>query len=88
MPQIGPLEIMVVGVIALIAFGPQRLPEMARTVARFLNELRRQAADVSSEFEAAMRVDDDEPTGTERPRIHRGTTNPAEGPPEANGTTD
>lgn len=63
MPQIGPLEVLVVGVIALIVFGPQRLPEIARTVGRTLTQLRRMAADVRSEFEAGMDMDSvaDEP---------------------------
>jgi sec-independent protein translocase protein TatB len=54
MPQIGPLEILVVAVVALIVFGPQRLPEIARTLGRTLNEFRRQAADIRAEFESGM----------------------------------
>lgn len=66
MPQIGPLEILVVGVIALIVFGPQRLPEIARTVGKTLAELRRMAADVRSEFQEGMDLDSvsDEPEDT------------------------
>ncbi|HEV3471648.1 MAG TPA: Sec-independent protein translocase protein TatB [Actinomycetota bacterium] len=59
MPQIGPLEILVVGVIALIVFGPKRLPELARSVGRALAEFRRQATEIRSEFTAGL--DDDEP---------------------------
>ena len=44
-----------VAIIALIVFGPQRLPEIARTVGRALNELRRQASDIRSEFESGLR---------------------------------
>lgn len=57
MPQVGPLEILVVAVIALIVFGPQRLPEIARTVGKTLAQLRRMAADVRSEFESGMDMD-------------------------------
>jgi len=59
MPSIGPLEIMVVAVIALIVFGPQRLPEIARTVGRALNELKRQASDIRSEFESGLDLTDE-----------------------------
>ena len=38
--NISPLEIMVLAVIALIVLGPQRLPEMARSVGRGLREFR------------------------------------------------
>ena len=44
--NISPLEIMVLGVIALIVFGPQRLPEMARSVGKGMREFR---AGLSSE---------------------------------------
>jgi TatA/E family protein of Tat protein translocase len=38
--NISPLEIVVLLVIALIVFGPQRLPEMARSVGRGMREFR------------------------------------------------
>ena len=63
MPSLSPIEILVVVVVALIVFGPERLPEMARKVGRATNELRRMAADVKSEFDTSLAVDDepDEP---------------------------
>lgn len=54
MPQLGPMEIMVVAIVALIVFGPQRLPEIARTIGRTLSEFRRQAADIRAEFESGL----------------------------------
>ena len=38
--NISPLEMMVLLVIALIVLGPQRLPEMARSVGRGMREFR------------------------------------------------
>ena len=38
--NISPLEIMVLAVIALLVLGPQRLPEMARSVGRGMREFR------------------------------------------------
>lgn len=38
--NISPLEMMVIAVIALIVLGPQRLPDMARSVGRGLREFR------------------------------------------------
>jgi sec-independent protein translocase protein TatA len=40
MPNVGPLELVVVLVIALIVLGPQRLPETARAVGKGLREMR------------------------------------------------
>ncbi len=50
MPQIGPLELLTLAAVALIVFGPQRLPEIARTIGKTLSELRRQANEILSEF--------------------------------------
>jgi sec-independent protein translocase protein TatA len=58
MPQIGPLEILVVMVVALLVFGPEKLPEMARNLGRTATQLRRMAQDMKDEFSTAL--DDDE----------------------------
>ena len=50
--NIGPLEIVVVLIIALIVFGPKRLPELGRSLGRGIREFR---GSVSGE-----RDDDDE----------------------------
>src|SRR5918992_6367364 len=66
MPSIGPLEILVVGVIALIVLGPQKLPEIARSIGRTASELRRMASEVRDEFEAGINLEDrDEVTDEE-----------------------
>jgi len=51
--NISPLEIVVLAVIALIVLGPQRLPEMARSVGRGMREFRAGLSD-------ARHDDDDE----------------------------
>ena len=61
MPQIGPLEILVVGAIALMVFGPQKLPEIARSIGKALGELRRMASDVKSEFDSGFDATDEAP---------------------------
>lgn len=85
MPSIGPLEIMVVCVVALVVFGPARLPEIARSLGKALSELKRQASDMKSEFDTTMNIDDlaadDEPEapGEDKapgPIVHKGTTQP------------
>ena len=40
MPSIGPLELVVVLVIALIVLGPKKLPEVGRSVGRGMREFR------------------------------------------------
>ena len=48
---IGPAEILVVMVVALIVLGPTRLPDAARSVGRAVSEFRR----VTSGFQAEVR---------------------------------
>ncbi len=50
MPSLGFGEILVILLVALIVFGPRRLPEMGRTMGRSLREFRRAAADLRSEL--------------------------------------
>jgi sec-independent protein translocase protein TatA len=52
--QIGPMEILVILVIALLIFGPNKLPEMARTVGRGVREVRRFQRMVQGELEDVM----------------------------------
>ena len=45
---------MVVALLALVVFGPEKLPDIARTVGRTISELRRLADDARSEFRAGF----------------------------------
>ena len=51
MPQIGPLEILIVGVLALLVFGPEKLPEIGRSLGKAMTQFKRMASDVKSEFD-------------------------------------
>lgn len=51
MPSLGFGEILIILVLALIIFGPRRLPEMGRTIGRSLRELRRTTSEIRGEFE-------------------------------------
>lgn len=54
MGSIGPAEILVVLVVALLVLGPTRLPEAARSVGKALAELRRVSAGVQAEVRDAF----------------------------------
>ena len=49
---IGMTELMVILVIGLLVLGPKRLPEMARSLGKGLNEFRRASGDLRREFTA------------------------------------
>jgi sec-independent protein translocase protein TatA len=40
MPNVGPLELAIVLIIALVIFGPKRLPELGRSVGKGIREFR------------------------------------------------
>jgi len=40
MPNIGPLEIVVILIIALVVFGPKRLPELGRSAGKGIREFK------------------------------------------------
>src|SRR2546423_3249483 len=55
--NIGPAEILVVLVLALIVFGPKRLPEVGRQVGAAMRELRRMQHSVRSELDSVIHPD-------------------------------
>lgn len=46
--SIGGFELLVLAIIGLLVFGPRRLPEVGRNLARTLGELRRAAGEMTS----------------------------------------
>jgi Tat protein translocase TatB subunit len=66
--SIGTQELILVGLVALIIFGPRKLPEMARKFGKMMTELRKVSSDFKSTWEredsmveSAFKVDDAEP---------------------------
>ena len=51
---VGPLELLVILVITLIVVGPQKLPEMAAQLARFLRAFRRYSQQITRDFNEAL----------------------------------
>ena len=62
MPQLGPAEILVILVVALLVFGPKRLPEVGRQVGRGLRELRKLQDTVRDELNDVMHHDTEPPS--------------------------
>jgi sec-independent protein translocase protein TatA len=48
-PNIGPLEIGVLLIVALIVFGPRRLPELGNSLGRSIREFRNTVTDVGGD---------------------------------------
>lgn len=48
-------ELILIGVVALIVFGPKELPVVLRTFGQYMTKIRRMAAEFQSQFQEAMR---------------------------------
>jgi sec-independent protein translocase protein TatA len=56
MPNVGPLELAIVLIIALVVFGPKRLPELGKSVGRGIRE-----------FKGSISGDNDDDDGPKTP---------------------
>jgi sec-independent protein translocase protein TatA len=68
MPNVGPLELAIVLIIALVIFGPKRLPELGRSMGRGIREFR---SSISGK-------DDDEKEESSQPAQIEGAEKPGE----------
>ena len=53
--DIGWGELVVIGIVALIAIGPKELPTVLRTMAQYMGKIRRMAAEFQGQFQEALR---------------------------------
>ena len=53
--EIGWSELLLIGIVALIAIGPKELPTVLRTLGQWMSKLRRMASEFQSQFQEAMR---------------------------------
>ena len=56
--DIGFSELLVIGVVALIVIGPERLPRVARTIGHLAGRLQRYVADVKSDINREIELDE------------------------------
>ena len=63
--NMGVTEMMIIGVIALVVIGPQKLPDIARVVGRSLKEFKKAA----NEFKMTVKEELEEDTGSELKEI-------------------
>ncbi len=59
MPNIGPMEIGIVLIIALIVFGPKKLPDLGHSLGKGIRE-----------FKGSINGEDEAPRVTEGPAVH------------------
>lgn len=64
MGTLGPAEILVILLVALVVLGPERLPDAARKVGQFVGEVRRIGSGFQAELRDAMNVPSTPPPTT------------------------
>jgi sec-independent protein translocase protein TatA len=62
--SIGMPELMIIFVIALIIFGPRKLPELGRSMGRSLSEFKRASNELRSTLDEEIRVEESPPEPT------------------------
>jgi Tat protein translocase TatB subunit len=85
----GPLELLLILALALIVFGPDKLPEIARQLGRSVNQFRRMTSDVRTELQRGLQLDDDATkSGSARPSILPPATPSSTAPPRTSPPPD
>ena len=72
MPNVGPLELAIVLIIALVVFGPKRLPELGKSVGRGIRE-----------FKGSLSGDNDDDDDEPRPQAKIESAQPPPPPSES-----
>ena len=64
---IGMPELVIIMVIALIIFGPRKLPELGRSIGRSLNEFKKASNELRSTLDEEIRVEEQRSAERQRP---------------------
>src|SRR3954463_3517332 len=74
--SIGMPELIIIFVIALIIFGPRKLPELGRSLGKSINEFKRASNELRSTIEEEIRLDDTKERTTTAAAAPAATTPP------------
>lgn len=88
MPNLGPMEILVVLMVALIVLGPKRLPEAGRQVGRAVAEVRRWSNNMQAEVRAVLDEDVEAPPPAPWNPPPAPRAAPVDSSPDSGGITD
>ena len=69
--SLGMPELIVIFVIALIIFGPRKLPELGRSLGRSINEFKKASNELRSTLEQEIELEDKRETPKAQPTIAR-----------------
>ena len=84
--SIGTMELVVILVIALMVFGPRKLPELGRAIGKSLGEFKRASNDLRHTLEDEIHLEEQarretaKPASAPSPAPARATADPVDGP--------
>jgi sec-independent protein translocase protein TatA len=81
--SIGMPELIIIFVIALIIFGPRKLPELGRSLGRSLSEFKKASNELRSTLEEEIRIEEQKEAA-----VKAQPASPVQGPTVARGTTE
>lgn len=90
----GPAELIVIFVVALLVFGPKKLPELSRQLGRGMRELQSLQKTLKGELDGMLEEDDEPrrersaPAAPSPPTDDGNSTEPSRPTPNGQGTTD
>ncbi len=67
LPSVGPWELILILAIALIIFGPGKLPEVGRSLGKSINEFKRASVDIKKQIEEEVKEIKEEVPSKENP---------------------
>lgn len=85
---IGPGELLLILILALIVFGPRRLPEIGRSLGQMIRELRVASEDITDQFRQEMEATSEELEATSEAitgKTAKGREPPSASPPNLQG---
>ncbi len=83
---IGGTELFIIVVFVMLIFGPDKLPQLGRTIGRFMKEFKRAQDSMESQIKAEMRNVED--LGKPKPKTKPSAGKPSAGEPSASTIPD